>query len=443
MPSANPQTSDNEVEFVEFVLPNSTSNSAPSAAEFSNPYYLHHGDSPGTLLVSQPLVGNNYHTWKRSMVMALSAKNKLGFIDGSLVKPNVESPEYFAWNRCNNMVLSWILNSVSQEISASIIFIESAHEMWNDIKERFSQSNGPRIFQLQKAISALSQNSNSVTSYYTALKGLWDELNNYRPLPLCSCGTSRTIHEFQMQEYAYQFLMGLNESYSPVRGQILLMDPLPSINKIFSMVVQEERQREITSTFFAPINDTPAAMVTRYNSSKPSTFQGQKTQYPRKERPMCTHCGLLGHTIEKCYKLHGYPPRYKFTKGKQISSANQVSECSMSQPQPQLPITSDQCQQLLALLRAKVADDILVPPAPNDNQDHLFSEMTGNPFCFSAFQTHNLEGKHSVFSSQSLFQLAIHNSHRYPWVIDTGATDHIVCSVSFLTSITSLVTKKV
>jgi hypothetical protein len=167
MPSVNPQTSNDEVEFVEFVLPNSTSNSAPSAAEFSNPYYLHHGDSPGTLLVSQPLVGSNYHTWKRSMVMALSAKNKLGFIDDSLVKPNVESPEYFAWNRCNNMVLSWILNSVSQEISASIIFIESAHEMWNDIKERFSQSNGPHIFQLQKAISALSQNSNSVTSYYT------------------------------------------------------------------------------------------------------------------------------------------------------------------------------------------------------------------------------------------------------------------------------------
>jgi predicted YcjX-like family ATPase len=78
MPSINPQTSNDGVKFVEFVLPNSSSN---SAAEFSNPYYLHHRDSPGTLLVSQPLVGRNYHTWKRSMVMALSTKNKLDFID--------------------------------------------------------------------------------------------------------------------------------------------------------------------------------------------------------------------------------------------------------------------------------------------------------------------------------------------------------------------------
>jgi hypothetical protein len=37
-------------------------NSMPSAVEFSSPFYLHHGDSLGTLLVSQPLVGNNYHT---------------------------------------------------------------------------------------------------------------------------------------------------------------------------------------------------------------------------------------------------------------------------------------------------------------------------------------------------------------------------------------------
>jgi hypothetical protein len=102
------------------------SNSTPSAVEFSSPFYLHHGDSPGTHLVSQPLVGNNYHTWKRSMSMALSAKNKLGFIDGSLAKPAEDTSEYFAWDRCNNMVLSWILNSVSQEISSSIIYIESA-----------------------------------------------------------------------------------------------------------------------------------------------------------------------------------------------------------------------------------------------------------------------------------------------------------------------------
>lgn len=31
-----------------------------------------------------------------------------------------------------------------------------------------------------------------------------------------------------------------------IRGQILLIDPLPSINKVFCLVLQEERQREVT-----------------------------------------------------------------------------------------------------------------------------------------------------------------------------------------------------
>jgi len=83
-------------------IDNLSINSAPSAMEFSSPFYLHHGDSPGTLLVSQPLVGNNYHTWKRSMTMALSAKNKLGFIDGTVAKPAMDAPKYSAWNRCDN-----------------------------------------------------------------------------------------------------------------------------------------------------------------------------------------------------------------------------------------------------------------------------------------------------------------------------------------------------
>ena len=41
--------------------------------------------------------------------------------------------------------------------------------------------------------------------------------------------------------------MGLNDSFSQVRGQILLMDPLPHINKVFSLISQEEHQRKIGS----------------------------------------------------------------------------------------------------------------------------------------------------------------------------------------------------
>ncbi|KAF7833141.1 uncharacterized protein G2W53_015474 [Senna tora] len=40
-------------------------------------------------LVVNLLTTTNYLTWSRSLKIALRAKNKLGFIDGSYVKPNI------------------------------------------------------------------------------------------------------------------------------------------------------------------------------------------------------------------------------------------------------------------------------------------------------------------------------------------------------------------
>lgn len=104
----------------------------------SSPFFLHHSNNPGLILVSQPLTGDNYASWSRAMLIALLVKNKLGFIDGSIAKPNGSDVSlFYSWIGNNNIVISWILNSVSNEISASIIFSESATEIWLDLKDQF------------------------------------------------------------------------------------------------------------------------------------------------------------------------------------------------------------------------------------------------------------------------------------------------------------------
>jgi hypothetical protein len=191
----------------------------------SSHYYLHHGDHPGLLLVPQPLTGENYNSWSRSMTMALSAKNKLMFIDGSLAKPShLNGPEFRAWTRCNDTISSWIVNTVSKEINTSIIYINNCRDMWLSLKERFSPRNGPKTFQLQKSISSLTQDNLSVSSYFTKLKSLCDEFDSYKAftsctcIPSCSCGSMKSVNTFFDQQYVYQFLMGLNESFSHIRG---------------------------------------------------------------------------------------------------------------------------------------------------------------------------------------------------------------------------------
>ncbi|KAL6325185.1 hypothetical protein AAG906_023030 [Vitis piasezkii] len=48
----------------------------------SSPFYLHNGDHPRLILVSHHLSGSNYNNWSRVMMMGLTTKNKVGFIDG-------------------------------------------------------------------------------------------------------------------------------------------------------------------------------------------------------------------------------------------------------------------------------------------------------------------------------------------------------------------------
>jgi hypothetical protein len=84
-----------------------------------------------------------------------------------------------------------------------------------------------------------------------------------------------------------KFLVGLNVSYSSVRGQILPMDSLPTINNVFYLLSQEERQRELSNGFTSHGIDS-GAIALASNNYKPN---GGNKNYGRKERPTCSHYG--------------------------------------------------------------------------------------------------------------------------------------------------------
>ena len=95
-----------------------------------NPYCLKSGDYHGSILVTELLIGRiNYPSWSRAMVIALTAKNKIEFINGVISKPKANSPLYKAWTLANTMVLSWIYNSVNKNIKSSVMYNETARQV--------------------------------------------------------------------------------------------------------------------------------------------------------------------------------------------------------------------------------------------------------------------------------------------------------------------------
>lgn len=103
----------------------------------SSIYYLHPSDHAGSKLVSIPFDGTGYSDWKRSMLISLTAKSKMSFVDGTLPEPSSSSPDHKAWIRCNNMVIGWLIASMDRLIAKSIMYCGTAREIWSELEERF------------------------------------------------------------------------------------------------------------------------------------------------------------------------------------------------------------------------------------------------------------------------------------------------------------------
>ncbi|KAL0416140.1 UNVERIFIED_CONTAM: hypothetical protein Slati_3445900 [Sesamum latifolium] len=143
---------------------------------------LHVGDHPGMSLVIAPFDGRNYLSWSRSIKLALGAKHKLDFIDGTCKKPEKGKDEMEQWERV-------------------------------DCMSRFGGNNGPMLYEIQRKIASLTQGDMSISGYYTKLKKLWDELAHFTTLPQCSCGSSKAIAELNASSKLLQVFMGLGDSY--------------------------------------------------------------------------------------------------------------------------------------------------------------------------------------------------------------------------------------
>ena len=137
--------------------------------------------------IQEKLVGaQNYRSWRRSMEIALATKRKLGLVQGTVLRPNDDPVKSEMWDTCNCMIIAWIQNSVSESIGKSILFLDSAREIWLQLEQRFSLSNGSRKYRLNKEIYEVKQNHGPVSEYYTKLRCLWEELESMSQLPKIS-----------------------------------------------------------------------------------------------------------------------------------------------------------------------------------------------------------------------------------------------------------------
>ncbi|XP_075082933.1 uncharacterized protein LOC142166938 [Nicotiana tabacum] len=200
--------------------------------DYNHPLFLSPSDVSEIQIISFQLAGiENYSIWFISMRIALLGRNILGLIDGSCTKIFFPEIMWNYWKRVNAIVLSWIMNSVASGLLGEIMYASSTQDVWNDLYERFNKIDGARSFNLHKEIATLSQGTASVFVYFSKLKDLWEEFEALVPSPSYDCEKSKEFVVHLQELKPFQFLMGLNDSYSQARSQILLMSPMPNVNQ--------------------------------------------------------------------------------------------------------------------------------------------------------------------------------------------------------------------
>ncbi|KAL8117038.1 hypothetical protein AgCh_023285 [Apium graveolens] len=206
---------------------------------YADPFYLGSSDQSNTPLGCIIFDGKNYINWSRSVKMALGSKNNLGFIDGKIIKPVIGSDDYHKWVRNDYMLRCWLQVSVNLKIAEQMLIVNSAKEFWDELAERYGQSNAPELYMLKKELNDLKQNNMSVGDYYGVFKSFWDQITSLDGIPQCSCGKMaectcslmKKIAERDERNKVIDFLMGLNTSYDNLKQNIISMEPLPSVNK--------------------------------------------------------------------------------------------------------------------------------------------------------------------------------------------------------------------
>ncbi|XP_017647646.1 uncharacterized protein LOC108487805 [Gossypium arboreum] len=166
------------------------------------------------------------------------------YINGDFPRPATTDPTYGTLELNNSIVMAWLINSMEGHISRTYLFFKTAKDMWDAIKENYSDlGNASQVFEIKLKLKDIQQGTLEVTQYYNNLKILWQELDMYYE---ADWGKGKEHTKFMAhlnKERLYEFLVGLNRELDEVRDQILGRTSLPTIGEAFAEVRREEKRQ--------------------------------------------------------------------------------------------------------------------------------------------------------------------------------------------------------
>lgn len=100
------------------------------------------------------------------MKRALISNNKIEFINGGINKSQRNDPLFDSQEKCNLMVLSLIIKTISSHITESVIYVENVKDLWDKLKRRFSKEDYFKILDLLQDIHSIKHGEKNVSQFF-------------------------------------------------------------------------------------------------------------------------------------------------------------------------------------------------------------------------------------------------------------------------------------
>ncbi|KAH9648489.1 retrotran gag 3 domain-containing protein [Citrus sinensis] len=319
--------------------------------------------------------------------MYIRGRGKIGYLTGDVKAPEISDPSYGVWDAENSMIMAWLVNFMDEDISANYMCYSTAKELWDNVSQMYSDyGNQSQIYELQLALGDICQGDYSITKYFNTLKRLWQDLDLFNDYEWESIEDFKHHKQTVNNERIFKFLAGLNVEFDEIRGRIIGRKPLPTLEDVFSEVRREESRRGVMLGKKNSIVSVEKSTLVTANANATRSI----TQQQQKPQVWCDYCNKPHHTREACWKLHGKPADWKNSKHSR-ASANEVENLEKN--------------------------------LSNEQIDHLIKLLTSNP------PPSTLSG--SLAQTGSIINALFSHSTTAPWIINSGASDH-------MTSISSL-----
>ncbi|RVW52982.1 putative mitochondrial protein [Vitis vinifera] len=214
-----------------------------------------------------------------------------------LVTQEADIPEVdrVQWRKIDAQLCSVLWQSVDPKILLHLRAYKTCFKFWNQAKGLYT-NDIQRLYKVASSIVNVRQQDMDLSTYIGQIASLKEEFLTVMPLTT-NVGDQRTqIDKFFM----VLTLIGLRPNLETVRDQILGSSSVPSLDDVFARLLR------ISSTQTLPSDNTSDSSVL---VSQTRSRGGRGGNRGRGQRPHCTYCNKLGHTRDRCYQLHGWPPR--------------------------------------------------------------------------------------------------------------------------------------